>query len=296
MSALTPPDILYKYLPPERLDVLSNGLIRYTQFGAFNDPFDGRPNLAALSTDGDMKERVAQLIPDEIKRAYGLLPPEKQAQMPYELFYAIAMWQAKQTGPAVLKNMAALTPFIQSWLREKLDKHIGALSLSEVADNVLMWSHYSLGHAGFALGFDARHPYFNARLSEVDEFRHLRRVEYRNDRPNAPLSDLSGAEMFLVKSTDWAYEKEWRIMRPLADAETVADAQQLPVHLFRYSSDAIKEIIFGAKILPSTKCALLEVIAAQPYLRHVVLKQAFIDQQVYGMKLREAGFRLKSPE
>lgn len=285
MPALTPPCILYKYLPSERLDVLFNGLIRYTQFGAFNDPFDGQPHFAALSTNDDMKERVAQLIPGEIQRAYGSLPPEKQAQMPYELFYAIAMWQAKQTGPAILENLAAMTPFIQNWLRENLDKHMGVLSLSEVVDNVLMWSHYSSGHTGFTLGFDARHPYFNARLSEVDEFRHLRRVEYRNERPNAPLSFLSGVEMFLVKSTDWAYEKEWRIMRPLVDAETSTDTQILPVHLFRYPSDAIKEIIFGAKILPSTRSALLEVFAAQPALRHAVLKQASIDQQSYSMRI-----------
>lgn len=285
MSALTPPEILYKYLPPERLDVLSNGLIRYTQFGAFNDPFDGHPHFTALSTDDDMKERVAQIIPEEIQRAYGSLPPEKQSQTPYELFYAIAMWQAKQTGPATLENMTAITPFIQNWLRENLDKHIGALSLSEVANSVLMWSHYAYGHAGFVLGFDARHPYFNARLSEVDEFRHLRRVEYRNERPNAPLSDLSGIEMFLVKSTDWAYEKEWRIMRPLADSENVADAQPLSVHLFRYSSDAIKVVVFGARLLQPTKSALLEVLAAQPALRHVVLKQAFIDRQNYRVRL-----------
>lgn len=285
MSALTPPEILYKYLPPERLDVLSNGLIRYTQFGAFNDPFDGQPHFAELSTDEDLKEKMAHLIPEEIHRAYGSLPSENQAQMPYELFYAMAMWRAREVAPDMLKNMAAITPFIQNWLRENLDKHIGALSLSEAPDSVLMWSHYSCGHAGFALGFDARHPYFNARLSEVDEFRHLRRVKYRNERPNAPLSSLSGVEVFLVKSADWAYEKEWRIMRPLADSETVADAQPLPAHLFRYPSDAIKEIIIGAKMFPFIRNALLDVLAAQPALRHAVLKQAYIDQQSYGMHI-----------
>ncbi len=287
MSALTLPEILYKYLPPERLVVLSNGLIRYTQFGAFNDPFDGHPNFTALSTNDDLMEKMAQILPEEIKRAYESLPQDKQAQMPYELFRSLALWRAKEVAPAIMKNMVDITPLVQNLLRENLDKHVGALSLSEVADNVLMWSHYSGGHAGFALGFDARHPYFNARLSEVDEFRHLRRVEYRNERPNAPLSSLSGVEMFLVKSTDWAYEKEWRIMRPLADSETVADAQPLPAHLFRYPIDAIKEIIFGAKMLPSTKSALLEVLVAQPALQHVVLKQASIDQQTYGVRLTD---------
>lgn len=285
MSALALPELLYKYLPPDRLDVLSNGLIRYTQFGAFNDPFDGHPHFTALSTNDELKERMAQLMPDEIQRAYVALPPEKQAQMPYELFYAIVMWQTKRISPTILESMAAMTPHVQSWLREKLDQNVGALSLSEVVDNVLMWSHYSLGHTGFALGFDARHPYFDSRFTEVDEFRHLRQVEYRNERPNAPLSDLSAVEMFLVKSIDWAYEKEWRIMRFLGEAEAVIDAPQLPVHLFRYPSDSIKEIVFGAKILSATKRALLEVVATQPALQHVVLKQASIDPQAYGVRL-----------
>lgn len=285
MSALSQPNILYKYLPPERLDVLTNGLIRHTQFGAFNDPFDGQPYFSALSTDDDLKERLAKIVPEEIRRSYESLSAEKKAQMPYGTFYEIAMRAAQQTSPSILDNMAAMTPHVQSWLRERLDMHIGALSLSEVADNALMWAHYASAHMGFALGFDAGHPYFDARLSEVDEFRHLRRVEYRNERPNAPFSALTSVEMFLVKSTDWAYEKEWRIMRPLADSETVVESQPLPAHLFRYPREALQTIIIGARMPPTTRKALLEVIAAQPALKHVAIKQAFFGQQTYRIGL-----------
>lgn len=285
MSELNRPNILYKYLPPKRLGALTNGLIRYTQFGAFNDPFDGQPHFAALSNADDLKERMAMILFEEIRRSYDSLSTEKKAQIPYGVFYEIAMRLTQDTSPTILENMVAMTPHIQRWLRERLDMHIGALSLSEVSDNVLMWSHYSLAHTGFALGFDARHPYFNAQLSVADEFRYLRRVEYRNDRPNAPLSDLTGVEMFLVKSTDWAYEKEWRIMRPLADSESVIDSQPLPAYLFRYPWDTLQEVILGAKMTPATRSALLEVIVAQPNFKHVVIKQAFIDRQTYHIRL-----------
>ncbi|MDP2401011.1 MAG: DUF2971 domain-containing protein, partial [Actinomycetota bacterium] len=233
------------------------------------------------------REGMARILPEEIYRAYSSLPPEKQAQMPYEMFSAIAWLRAKDVYPRMHADMADITPFIQNLLRVNLDKHIGALSLSETDDSVLMWSHYSSGHTGFVLGFDARHSYFNARLAEVDEFRHLRRVEYRNERPNAALSTLSGVEMFLVKNTDWAREKEWRIMRPLADAESVItiDTQPFPVCLFRYPSDAIREIIFGAKMTPSMRRVLFEVLEAQPALRHVVLKQAIVDRQTYCVRV-----------
>jgi hypothetical protein len=41
--------ILYKYLSPERLDVLRDAKIRYTQPRLFNDPFELRPYYKLIS-------------------------------------------------------------------------------------------------------------------------------------------------------------------------------------------------------------------------------------------------------
>lgn len=38
--------ILYKYLTPDRIDVLQNCMVRYTQPGAFNDPFEVKPYIS----------------------------------------------------------------------------------------------------------------------------------------------------------------------------------------------------------------------------------------------------------
>ena len=38
--------IVYKYLQPERVDVLKFGRIRFTQLEALNDPFEGLPCLS----------------------------------------------------------------------------------------------------------------------------------------------------------------------------------------------------------------------------------------------------------
>lgn len=91
----------------------------------------------------------------------------------------------------------------------------GALSLCEVPDSLLMWAHYGISHTGFVLEFDPSHPYFTTRRSEGDEFGHLRRVVYRDTRPSVNLIDLDGVEMFLVKSKEWEYEHEWRVLRTL---------------------------------------------------------------------------------
>ncbi|WP_206208233.1 DUF2971 domain-containing protein [Xanthomonas oryzae] len=84
-----------------------------------------------------------------------------------------------------------------------------------------------MSHTGFVLELDPEHPYFNARRTDQDEFGHLRQVRYRDVRPSASLIDLDGTEMFLVKSKEWSYEREWRILRPLKDAQNVVNASPL---------------------------------------------------------------------
>jgi hypothetical protein len=40
--------ILYKYARPERVDVLQDKRIKFTQVSCFNDPFEGRPYFTSL--------------------------------------------------------------------------------------------------------------------------------------------------------------------------------------------------------------------------------------------------------
>lgn len=99
-----------------------------------------------------------------------------------------------------LQQFRSLTDIAKSLLHQKFDEHIGALCLSEVPDSLLMWSHYGASHSGFVIEFDAHHEYYNEKRSDSDEFRHLRRVLYRETRPSMPLSQLEGPDLFLVKA------------------------------------------------------------------------------------------------
>ena len=42
---------LYKYLLPERIDVLRNAKIRFSQHMALNDPFEMKPYFEGLASD-----------------------------------------------------------------------------------------------------------------------------------------------------------------------------------------------------------------------------------------------------
>jgi hypothetical protein len=60
--------------------------------------------------------------------------------------------------------------------------------------------------------------------------------------------DFDGSEMFLVKSDDWSYEKEWRMFAPLREAD-----RQLPLEdgstlsLFTFPISCIRSITLGAR-------------------------------------------------
>ena len=58
LDTLGPRTMLYKYLAPERIDVLQKRRIRFTPPGAFNDPFEFRPVLKTLASDPEFQQFI----------------------------------------------------------------------------------------------------------------------------------------------------------------------------------------------------------------------------------------------
>ncbi|WP_325175457.1 DUF2971 domain-containing protein [Xanthomonas hortorum] len=153
----------------------------------------------------------------------------------------------------------------------KMDEVLGVLSLCEISDSLLMWAHYGMSHTGFVLELDPGHPYFNARRTDQDEFGHLRQVRYRDVRPSASLIDLDGTEMFLVKSKEWSYEREWRVLRPLKDAHNIVNANGEDIHLFQLPPDSIKAVILGARVSTTLADQARLAISGNSAMTHIKL-------------------------
>src|SRR6266568_3737553 len=68
--------ILYKYLQPARVDILKHRRIRFTQPGAFNDPFEFRPKIREVGSDAEVQayveEHFEQLIDEKLAK-YGAI-------------------------------------------------------------------------------------------------------------------------------------------------------------------------------------------------------------------------------
>ena len=94
---------------------------------------------------------------------------------------------------------------------------LGISCLSEVPDSLLMWSHYANNHRGFCVSYNLLALNQKLQFSAVP-------VLYTQDRVclhsiSLDQDKLSKETMSLFiksitsKSTDWSYEKEWRIIR-----------------------------------------------------------------------------------
>jgi hypothetical protein len=276
---------LYKYFPPERSGFLADPLVRYSPLGAFNDPFEGRPEVTAVMGGSELEKALGEVLRDEIRSSYEKLPWAVREKVSPSVYADLTLEAFHANEASVHAAIGAFTKPMANLLQKKFDELIGALCLTETPDNLLMWAHYANSHTGFVVEFDTTHPHFDERRSDADEFRHLRQVNYRDTRPNGALTDMNGYELFTVKSTHWSYEREWRILRPLPDAERVVSVEPYPVHLFRIPFGAISSVILGARCSVETASTLARSVREQPELASVNLLQAIPDESQFLLRV-----------
>lgn len=276
---------LYKYFPPERSGFLADPLIRYSPLGAFNDPFEGRPEVTAVMGGSDLTKAIGEILGDEINSSYAKLPRSVREKLLLSVYTDQMLKVYHANEASVHAAIGYYTKPMANLAQKKFDELVGALCLTETPDNLLMWAHYANSHTGFVVEFDTTHPYFDERRSDEDEFRYLRQVNYRDTRPSGALTDMSGYELFTVKSTHWGYEREWRILRPLPDAERVISAEPYPVHLFRIPFSAISAVILGARCSVETASMLSKSLRQQPELAGVKLLQAIPDESQFLLRV-----------
>nr|WP_250131409.1 DUF2971 domain-containing protein [Vibrio crassostreae] len=102
-----------------------------------------------------------------------------------------------------------------------------------------MWSHYADHHKGFVVEFDVNLS--NEKLVKEPEFYFGGNdVEYSHEMPVKVIGTTNFSDIyrqFLVKSEDWAYEQEYRVLSTNKGAG---------IHEFDHTM--ISAVIFGAKM------------------------------------------------
>ncbi len=270
--------MLYKYFTLERRDVLENQLVRLTQPGDFNDPFELHPSydlmskadIAALpeasGQEGIQGPKMRLLTPEVMQAMIAAVLPGLQKQLAQRF---------GQGGAYLIDN--------NRLAQATFDSKFGILCLTENPDSLLMWAHYANNHNGFVIQFDETHEFF-ASTSHEGQVLELTKVEYSAQRPVLSFSSINSPSLYYRKSPEWAYENEWRIIKPLSAARTTLAHPEFPRFLFELPPSAVKGVIIGLSVPHSVRVELIELLA-QPHWKHATVFQTALNKNEYKLDI-----------
>lgn len=210
--------IVYKYLLPDRVDVLENASIRFTQPDALNDPFESFPNFS------DLKKNVEEFIKTDFNQRFGGSVPDESLS-----------WIMERVNDEITN------------IPRSVGERLVMLSLTKKRNNGLMWSHYTDSHKGLVIGFDSNCEFFQPKKGRT--IYGLREVKYSKIRENAFTNDLFNEiekeheKFFFTKSIDWEYEKELRMYANPKTADKTFKLGGLDVYLFNFPQECVKRLL-----------------------------------------------------
>lgn len=235
---------IYKYFPPPRVDFLDSYLVRFTPPADLNDPYECLPAIPV-----SVLERGMERILDGINNAIPILVGTAQQRK-------FAKKKLAERKRVLRERFNTVDKMREQYYRVNIDRfnsHVGILSLSRRWNSALMWSHYTSSYAGYCVGFNRDHKFFEAYKTDKGDRSELLSVRYGQDRVvllGGELSDDDAFNVVLRKSNDWSYEEEERLVAVLELFTKKIDASPYPYHLFEVPKDAISEIIVGQRSAP----------------------------------------------
>jgi len=243
------------------LQILETNELWYSRASGFNDPFDCNFQIDAMTNEqwsdlfGSGIEKLGNWLTNLVSgvgktllsdKQLQKLPKRQRPQKSEPRKWDITLYQGgRQVDTAEFFNRQQEKQLVK--LYHLLDESFGVLSLSEIPDDILMWSHYANNHDGLCLEFDPNlHPKAFPRLNPVryqdgypyiptffpivaDMLRAKKTAKkdllldvanvlaenLKNSAENATETRnaaLSIARWFYVKSSHWCYEREWRAL------------------------------------------------------------------------------------
>ncbi len=257
---------LYKYVPPERLDVLRNLCVRFTQPGAQNDPFELRPVVDRFRRSEAARQALAKPLSEEWDRQFSdKILRQFGPEFVNEVERMHPGYLASKKEAALAMADAESDHSAMKLIAQHLNT-LGIFSLSEVSDDLLMWAHYAANHSGFVLEFDDGHAWFWAQRPEGDDCGTLKKVSYADEPSSRYLAELKAHEVFYTKGKKWEYEREWRVIRPLVESSR---SPTEGVFLFDLPATAITGVIAGLRTSSESLQELQEIRRGNPQLTHL---------------------------
>lgn len=169
---------------------------------------------------------------------------------------------------------------------------VGVLCFASKEDNLLMWAHYANNHAGICIEFDRNAKFFNGQYKNATKFFEqrmddcyrnigvLRKVDYKSERPTylEPSTIEYDTESWFIKSPEWKYEEEQRLLLPLDLAKKVSN---LDILFYPVEPKIIKSIILGCQMPVKTK----REVANMCQKHGIKVREAFIHSHKFKLDI-----------
>ena len=211
---------IYKYVSANILKKILNGSIRFTQPGAFNDPFELLPEI-------DIPEPTED---KELRLRFDLTSNRREIE-DYDLKPDYESDNCNDVTSRRLVKSFNLT--------------IGILCLTRNPKSLTMWSHYADEYRGAVVEFNEDHKFFKGLIDiEYCNNRPKRKIEwYINSNEPIPISELC------VKSKEWINEEEVRIIRSLSDCKNIGrKLNGFQIFVLDLPLETIKSITMGERM------------------------------------------------
>ncbi len=215
-------------------DLFVRGKLYHSLPVNFNDPFECKPHFNWPDKPSQVREIRKHLLKVAMRNGY----------------------KRKAAESLVSKNMRK-PGFIQETIYKSVQNTFSKVricSFTTKKENLLFWSHYADSHKGFCVEYDAT----------VLPISYAFKVQYQDEYPEVQYPGPPNALGFkpaLIKSKEWAYEEEYRIIFvPEAERQPNNDGVSLILN-----GGEMKNVYLGANMTDENKQALVELIERGPF-------------------------------
>lgn len=289
---------LYKYLHPDRIDVLANRLIRFSRPADLNDPHEGAPQASSQFTHQLINEEVIPILDqlsaedfvrDGFSLKYDQLPNLQREAVSRQDFIEQNMTSIAHIMPDLrefyvnqvkqhAEQAGKLKDELSRIMSKSLNSKFGVLSLSEDPLLPLMWGHYADGDRGFLIGFNSGSDFFNP-TDWQSLTKPMQPMTYSDEKPEMTergKSEDNDSMMLFTKPACWSGEKEWRALRRLDGASKVISKPPYDIHLFNFPESAVVEVVLGARIEAEAESQIRAFLSC-PEFMHVQVRRVELD-------------------
>jgi len=259
---------LYKYLHPSKLSLLLQNKLLLTPARYLNDPLE-------------FFVRTEDFTDEELKHHFELYERSGPKPNGYEQLSPDLKWTLFLM--AIRREEFAAQEATD--MREGLSGELGILSLTEEPCNQLMWSHYTESGKGVAVGlFVGEEENRHGLLARPCSFGLAIKVTYSDEVTKLKTDFSNSAHVFCSKRLAWEYEREWRVIKALNEAEGVQQNDTL-LYTLSFMPEHLATIIFGLSTSQELRSQIKKQFHSSSY-PNVMLQEVFLDWRTAAISLR----------